>query len=97
MSEINLPRDPDTLGFIIFGLREALKNSVEALATQHDTQPGRWLDELEARCLHSVKLATTEGATMDKEAEGMAASVQLLEFTFDEIRNTLSSGRSSAS
>jgi hypothetical protein len=97
MSEINLPRDPDTLGFIIFGLREALKNSVEALARQHDTQPGGWLDELEARCLRSVKLATTEGATIEKEAEGMAAAVQLLEFTFDEIRSTLSRGRSSAS
>lgn len=49
MSEINLPRDPDILGFIIFGLRGALKNSVEALAKQHGTQPGGWLDELEAR------------------------------------------------
>jgi hypothetical protein len=97
MSEINLPRDPDTLGFIIFGLREALKNSVEALAGQHDTQPGRWLNDLEASCLRSVKLATTEGASIETEAEGMAAAVQLLEFTFDEIRSTLSSGRSSAS
>ena len=98
MSEINLPRDPDTLGFIIFGLREALKNSVEALARQHDTQPGRWLDDLEARCLHNVKLATTEGAPIETEAEGMvaAAAVQLLEFTFDEIRSALSSGPSSA-
>ena len=95
MSEINLPREPDTLGFIIFGLREALKNSVEALARQHDMQPGGWLDDLEAHCLRSVKLATTEGATIEKEAEGMAAAVQLLEFTFDEIRSTLSGGRSS--
>ena len=97
MSEINLPRDPDTLGFIIFGLRDALKYSVEVLAGQHDTLPGRWLDDLEARCLRSVKLATTEGTSIEKEAEGMAAAVQLLEFTFDEIRSTLSSGRSSAS
>jgi hypothetical protein len=95
MSEINLPRDPDTLGFIIFGLREALKNSVEVLAGQHDTRSGKWLDDLEARCLRSVKLATTVGASMEREAEGMAAAVQLLEFTFDEIRSTLSSGRSS--
>ena len=29
-SEINLPRDPDTLGFIIFGFREALKLAVNA-------------------------------------------------------------------
>jgi hypothetical protein len=94
MSEINLPRDPDSLGFIIFGLREALKNSVEALAGQHDAQSSRWLDDLEVRCLRSVKLATTEGASLEKEAEGMAAAVQLLEFTFDEIRSTLSSGRS---
>jgi hypothetical protein len=96
MSEINLPRDPDTLGFIIFGLREALKNSVEALARQRDMQPVNWLDDLEERCLHSVKLATTEGASIEKEAEGMVAAVQLLEFTFDEIRSALSSGRSSA-
>ena len=82
MSEIILPRDPDALGFIIFGFREALKNSVEALAEQHYTQPGRWLDDLEARCLRSVKLATTEGASIEKEAEGMDAAVQLLEFTF---------------
>ena len=97
MSEINLPRDLDTLGFIIFGLREALKTSVETLAEQHDTQPGRWLDDLEARCLRSVKLGTTEGASIEKEADGMGAAVQLLEFTFDEIRSALSSGRSSAS
>lgn len=95
MSEINLPRDPDTLGFIIFGLREALKNSLEALAKQHDKQPGSWLDDLEARCLHSIKLATTEGASIEKEAEGMAAAVQVLEFTFDEIRSSVSSRRSS--
>ena len=29
MSEIILPRDPDTLGFIIFGFREALKTGRE--------------------------------------------------------------------
>jgi hypothetical protein len=74
MSEINLPRNPDVLGFIIFGLREALKNSVEVLAGEHDTQPGRWLDDLEARCLRSVKLATTEGASIEKEAEGAAGA-----------------------
>ena len=95
MSEINLPRDPDTLGFIIFGLRDALKNSVEALARQHEMQPGSWLDDLEARCLRSVKLATTDGASIEKEAEGMDAAVHLLEFTVDEIRSSLSSGRSS--
>jgi hypothetical protein len=42
-----------------------------------------------------VKLATTEGASIEKEAEGMDAAVQLLEFTFDEIRSSLSSDRSS--
>jgi hypothetical protein len=97
MSEIILPRDPDALGFIIFGFREALKLAVNALARQHDMLPGSWLDDLEARCLHSVKLATTEGASIETEAEGMAAAVQVLEFTFDEIRSTLPSGRSSGS
>ena len=76
MSEIILPRDPDTLGFIIFGLREALKHAVETLAGQHDTQPGRWLDELEARCLRSVKRTSAIGLrTYSLEGQHLAHHV----------------------
>lgn len=85
MGNLTLPRNPDTLGAIIFALREALLRAGTELARHHGNAPGPWLDELEAKCVQSVKTSTTN-ASLDLEASIMRDALTVLNVVFNEIR-----------
>ena len=84
-----LPADKLALMQCVTSMRLSWVATLQALALIHDNKPGPWLDDLECKILNGLKNATTDVASLEREAQIVTPAIQLATDVFTDVREGL--------